>query len=808
MMLNRLLPALAAGVALAGLVACGGPQGPTSELVVDYPLEGSMFPPGIVAPTFEWHDGNEEAASWLVTVEFDDGEPGLSLTVQGGPAPEPEIDATALRETNEIYRGTEYEQSAEHWTPTAEVWEEIKRRSVDRPATITFSGRAASAQDRTLSSGAVTISTSSDPVGAPLFYRDVPLMPSAGKTGVIQPLAKDALYMIKWRLRDLSKPESRVVLHNMPSCANCHSFSNDGTTMGMDVDGPQGDKGAYMIAPVEREMTVTDDEVISWNSFPEKDEGHKTIGFLSRISPDGKFAVTTLNEGLFVKNFLDYRFLQVFFPTYGILGWYSVDTEEMKALPGADDTEYVHCSPVWTPDGETLVFSRAKSFDPTENIKSEDDLPTYAGDPKEPRIQYDLCRMPFNGGKGGKPEPIAGASNNGMSNTFPKVSPDGKWLVWTKCENGLLMRPDGKLWIVPLAGGEPREMTCNTPLMNSWHSFSPNGRWMVFSSKSKSPYTQLFLTHIDENGNDTPAILIPNSTPANRASNLPEFLNASPDAIEHIDVHAVDHHRLFGQAKESLRREQFEEAAALARQAIEKEPGFARARVILGWSLFRLGKSQEGMQQFRVVLEQDPESSEAHHHLGLAMAELGRKEQAMRCFQQAVRYGPTNVEALKSLGLAYLNENDSEKALKAYERAHALAPEDAGALESLAVVLLNRGEVALALTHLEAVCRLQPEDADTRTFLSWCLATSPDGKIRDGERALAWAKEANALTKGGKATTLNGLAAAYAETGHWDEAVATAREAHRLAVEERLPDAPAYATRLRLYEQKKPYRHR
>ena len=68
-------------------------------------------------------------------------------------------------------------------------------------------------------------------------------------------------------------------------------------------------------------------------------------------------------------------------------------------------------------------------------------------------------------------------------------------------------------------------MRCNTPLMNSWHSFSPNGRWLVFSSKSRSPYTQMFLTHVDENGNDSPAILIENSTAANRAVNIPEFVN-------------------------------------------------------------------------------------------------------------------------------------------------------------------------------------------------------------------------------------------------------------------------------------------
>jgi len=49
--------------------------------------------------------------------------------------------------------------------------------------------------------------------------------------------------------------------------------------------------------------------------------------------------------------------------------------------------------------------------------------------------------------------------------------------------------------------------------MNSWHSFSPNGRWLVFSSKSRSPYTQMFLTHIDAEGRDSPAILIDTPRP-------------------------------------------------------------------------------------------------------------------------------------------------------------------------------------------------------------------------------------------------------------------------------------------------------
>jgi hypothetical protein len=102
------------------------------------------------------------------------------------------------------------------------------------------------------------------------------------------------------------------------------------------------------------------------------------------------------------------------------------------------------------------------------------------------------------------------------------------------------MRPDSQLYIVPIGGGVARRMRANLQLMNSWHSFSPNGRWMVFSSKGRSFFTQMYLTHIDAEGHDSPAILIDNATAANRAVNLPEFVNMAPDAIQNISVHVVE----------------------------------------------------------------------------------------------------------------------------------------------------------------------------------------------------------------------------------------------------------------------------
>src|ERR1019366_1079262 len=106
---------------------------------------------------------------------------------------------------------------------------------------------------------------------------------------------------------------------------------------------------------------------------------------------------------------------------------------------------FVQMGAAWSPDGESLVFARAPATDPNPPGVP---LAQFANDPGELQIKYDLYRIPFHNGLGGTAEPIAGASGNGMSNTFPKVSPDGRWIVFVECRNGELMRPDSQLYIV------------------------------------------------------------------------------------------------------------------------------------------------------------------------------------------------------------------------------------------------------------------------------------------------------------------------------------------------------------------------
>jgi hypothetical protein len=533
----RTLPSGAAGLPAPVYAAQDAPR-TLLPISIDYPEDGSIFPPGITPPTFLWRDA--AGTSWSIDIAFAGTAPAIHAVSKGKRMRLGPIDADCVADSNEPPKLTLQQAAAWTWTPDAATWIAIQSNSVAQPATVVITGYRDGGV--AFSQARMELATSPDPVGAPIFYRDVPLMPAAGVNGVVSPLAPTAIHLIHWRLRDIRQPESRTVLKDMPTCANCHSFSADGRTFGMDIDGPANDKGLYAIVPVEKHMIIQSKDMVHWNT--DGRVGLTRVGFMSQVSPDGRYVVSTfagpslkLPESYYVTNFMDYHFLQVFYPTRGILEWYSRSTGLRNPLPGADDPRYVQTDGVWSPDGKYIVFARAEARPPRTPGQPR---PLRANDPNETQIKYDLYRIPFNDGKGGVPQRIVGASENGMSNNFPKVSPDGRWIVFVQCRNGQLMRPDSQLYIVPFTGGAARRMRANTRLMNSWHSFSPNGHWLVFASKARSPYTQMYLTHIDANGNDSPAILIDNTTAANRAVNIPEFVNIDGDGIQDIEVHVAD----------------------------------------------------------------------------------------------------------------------------------------------------------------------------------------------------------------------------------------------------------------------------
>jgi hypothetical protein len=157
-----------------------------ASIIIDYPADGSLFPPDIVAPTFLWHDPDKRATSWRIDVAFADGSPGIQVRASGERLQTGEIDERCISETNKLPTLTAEQVETRTWKPDTRTWEAIKRQSVAGNATITITGFAHPDSRQAISRGQMTIQTSKDPVGAPIFYRDVPLMPSEGENGVIK----------------------------------------------------------------------------------------------------------------------------------------------------------------------------------------------------------------------------------------------------------------------------------------------------------------------------------------------------------------------------------------------------------------------------------------------------------------------------------------------------------------------------------------------------------------------------------------------------------------------------------------------
>jgi type IV pilus biogenesis/stability protein PilW len=773
---------------------------PAAALKIDYPLPGSLFPPDMVAPTFLFHDPAAKADLWFVEIAVAGERDRISILTDGR-RPKKEMDSRCGA-TNLQYQEPEYQATAKGWTPAPEIWNNLTSKP-EKDITLTFYGLArpdwGKPADRIalLSQGTVALRVSRDPVGAPIFYRDVPLLPSSNEKGVIQPLPEGSLPLIEWRLRDLSKPASTIVLRNMPTCANCHSFSNDGKFLGMDMDGPNGDKGAYAVAPVVPKMVIEQKQVYTWNAF---DPNWVTYGLFSRVSPDGRFVVSAVEEKVFVTNYLDIRFLQTFYPTHGILAYYDRLSGKIKALPGADNLEYVHGNAVWTPDGRRLVFIRAKAR-PSVPAGAP---PIKANDPNEIQIQYDLCQIPFNDGRGGEASPISGASGNGKSNSFPKISPDGRWLVWVEARNGLLMRPDSELYIMAMNGGTPRRMNCNMSPMNSWHSFSPNGRWLVFSSKANRPYTQMFLTHIDERGTDSPAVLIPNSTADNRAVNIPEFVNMKPDGTFTIDAPAVDYRRHLDSGTDMIRAGQVADALTELQTADRMRPNFPETMAALGYYYREMGDNARAAEYFEKALALDRRNWSAHNYYGVMLFREGKYDEALRHFQAAIDIYALNFQALTNSGAVELSRGNLDLAKEHFRKAIEANPEYAEARFNLGLIEAREGRFAEATSQYEKCLSITPDDPDTLGNLAWLYATCLDASVRNGRRALELAQKLQRVSDGANPRIFDILAAAYAESSQFPTAVQMAEKSVQLTVSE----DPALGMRhklLALYQSGKPY---
>ena len=199
--------------------------------------------------------------------------------------------------------------------------------------------------------------------------------------------------------------------------------------------------------------------------------------------------------------------------------------------------------PCWAPDGRTLYYctANASRFIDTS---LPDSLLGQLLLLKYDSVRYNLMSIPFEPKTRsfGKPQMVVNAESENKSISVPRVSPDGRYILYTKGDYGQfhIWHKSSDLWVKDLQTDSCYALTeANSPDVDSFHSWSSNGRWFVFSSRRMDGnYTRPFIAYFDKQGRAHKAFVLPQEDPEwnillLKSYNVPEL---SRDAVR-ISIH-------------------------------------------------------------------------------------------------------------------------------------------------------------------------------------------------------------------------------------------------------------------------------
>ena len=171
----------------------------------------------------------------------------------------------------------------------------------------------------------------------------------------------------------------------------------------------------------------------------------------------------------------------------------------------------------------------------------------------------------------------------------------------------------------------------------------------------------------------------------------------------------------------------------------------------------------------------------AHYHLGNVLYQEGLVDEAIAQYQKELEINPNYAYGHNNLGTALRRMGRVDEAIVHYQNALQIRPDDAQVQYNLGTALLQKGNIAEAIARCQKALQIEPAYTEVQNTLAWVLATCPKASLRNGNKAVELARQANELTGGENPVILHTLAAAYAEAGRFSEAVETAQHALRLA---------------------------
>jgi len=329
--------------------------------------------------------------------------------------------------------------------------------------------------------------------------------------------------------RNLSNFDEKTIFNNKidsnrekGQCINCHSFQNYQTSK-MQFHVRQNDGGTIIVRNGKiTKVNLKADGVMSPGVYPSWNPTEDIIAYSVNSTYQNFFS-----EGAHKTEVIDNK--------SDIILYYP---EENRVVPVCTDTSLMETFPYWSVDGKSLYYACANAEGISKN-KSGQVSEDYD------KVRYSIMKRTFDLSSGdfSEPEMVFDAASEGKSATFPRQSPDGKYLLMTVgyFGNFHIWHKEADLYIMNLENGECKPLeNINSNDTESYHSWSSNGRWIVVSSRRDDGlYTRLYIAYFDNNGCCSKAFLLPQKNPGYniklfKSYNIPEF------SVDDVDISTKD----------------------------------------------------------------------------------------------------------------------------------------------------------------------------------------------------------------------------------------------------------------------------
>ena len=421
--------------------------------------------------------------------------------------------------------------------------------------------------------------------------------------------------------RDLATDREWPILQNpngSQRCSNCHTFADrNPDTMVLHIRGRQGN-----LMLLGRKGTIT--------KVDTKSPISKSPATYATWHPNGRLLAFSINSPALLhhavgdsRDVLDYD---------SSLVLYDAETHRVSSPPQLSDPDYLETFPAWSPDGKYLYFCRAPRLWRSD-LKEKKLVPA-----NHCRVHYDLYRVAFDveSGRWGRLERLLDAADTGLSINEPRVSPDGRFVLFCMHDYGTfpVYQNSSDLYLMDTKTLRWWRPDINSPRSDSWHSWSSNSRWIVFASKRRDGlFGRLYFSYVTPDGTAQKPFLLPQGDPKFYESflenfNAPEFVQGPVDFSQEQILEAIQ--------------------SGKVQKVQEEKPKHAYDPLVDGHPVER-----RALAELCEAVKLQPDRADLQVRLGREREAWNQIDPAIQCYQKAIdltaKGGKTDNEAMRRL---------------------------------------------------------------------------------------------------------------------------------------------------------------